>query len=230
MAAINPSSALRACRYMQRCRQARRHSSTVSSSLLSRYDPSNFTRARGPHRFPPLAPSPPAPQTTPPDDTTPRPLRAHPSTPPTSPSQTTISTLRASTPIPWGTRLLRFARLSRPPPPATDPTDTTPFNAYTNPYRAHKSWPPDVPSLHPKEQFRFEKTYRRRSKLKWARPRWNRRVKLLQHTLMVSVLIYFVFIAEPRDMGTPFDGVSSPPPLLPFSCVGFSGRGPIGRN
>ena len=83
-----------------------------------------------------------------------------------------------------------------------------PFTVTNNPYRARKKWPPDFSNLHPKQQFHFEKTYRRRAKLAYARPQWNRRVKLAQHTIVVACLIYFIFFAEPRDMGTPFDGVS----------------------
>jgi hypothetical protein len=41
--------------------------------------------------------------------------------------------------------------------------------------------------------------------LKWARPKWNRNVKLVQQTLIVSITIYFVFICEP-GYETPFDG------------------------
>lgn len=47
-----------------------------------------------------------------------------------------------------------------------------------NPYKAQKEWPPDFSKLHPKHQFRLERRYRRRSKLKWARPRWTKAVKL----------------------------------------------------
>jgi hypothetical protein len=82
-----------------------------------------------------------------------------------------------------------------------------PFNARTNPYRAHKIWPPNFEEMHPKQQFHFEKTYRRRAKLAYARPKWNRRIKTLQHTGILLTVAYFVFICEPEDkMGTPFDG------------------------
>ena len=49
---------------------------------------------------------------------------------------------------------------------------------HNNPYKAQKQWPPDFSKLHPKHQFRFERKYRRRSKLKWARPKWVKGVKL----------------------------------------------------
>ena len=82
-----------------------------------------------------------------------------------------------------------------------------PFHIHNNPYRARKSWPPNFDTLHPKQQFHFEKTYRRRAKLKWARPKWTRWTKLIQNTLLVTTVIYFVFILEPsHGEGTPFDG------------------------
>ena len=117
------------------------------------------------------------------------------------------------------TRFFTSLGLYRPPhkpPPGYIPA---PFNGKTNPYRAHKTWPPQFSALHPKEQFHFEKTYRRRAKLAYARPQWNKRIKLLQHTLIVTTLIYFIFIAEPRDMGTPWDGVSL---ISLFGCIAFA--------
>lgn len=49
-----------------------------------------------------------------------------------------------------------------PPEPA--------FDVYTNPYKAKHSWPPDFSKLSDKHQFRLERRYKRRAKLKWARP------------------------------------------------------------
>lgn len=51
---------------------------------------------------------------------------------------------------------------------------------FTNPYKAQRSWPPDFSKLNPKYQFRLERKYKRRAKLKWARPRWTKGVKLAQ--------------------------------------------------
>jgi hypothetical protein len=56
---------------------------------------------------------------------------------------------------------------------------------YTNPYKARKEWPPDFSRLSKKYQFRYERKYKRRAKLKWARPRWTKAVKIAQ---MSSVL------------------------------------------
>ena len=55
-----------------------------------------------------------------------------------------------------------------------------PSRAQFKPYKARKPWPPDFSKLDPKYQFRLERRYRRRTKLKWARPKWVKGVKLAQ--------------------------------------------------
>ncbi|KAL7269605.1 hypothetical protein RUND412_007718 [Rhizina undulata] len=47
-------------------------------------------------------------------------------------------------------------------------------------YKAKKPWPPDFTLLSPRHQFRLERRYRRRAKLKWARPGLQKFVKLAQ--------------------------------------------------
>ena len=83
-----------------------------------------------------------------------------------------------------------------------------PFTAANNPYRARKKWPPNFKNLHPKHQFHYEKTYRRRMKLKYARPTWTKATKIVQWALIYGVLFYWVFLLEMGDDGTPFDNVS----------------------
>lgn len=51
---------------------------------------------------------------------------------------------------------------------------------YTNAFKAKRLWPPDFTKLSTKQQFRLEQKYKRRTKLKWARPRWVKGVKLVQ--------------------------------------------------
>jgi hypothetical protein len=51
---------------------------------------------------------------------------------------------------------------------------------YRNLYRAKRLWPPDFKKLTGKEKFRLERRYKRRVKLKWARPGWTKGVKLAQ--------------------------------------------------
>ena len=90
-----------------------------------------------------------------------------------------------------------------PPSPASH------INALNNPYRSRKEWPPNFETLHPKHQFHYEKTYRRRLKLKYAQPRLIKGTKLLQYGLSVAVVLYWIFLLpiEDRD-GTIFDAVS----------------------
>ena len=47
-------------------------------------------------------------------------------------------------------------------------------------YKPKKVWPPDFSKLSAKEQFRFERRYKRRVKLATARPRWDKYVRLAQ--------------------------------------------------
>ena len=96
------------------------------------------------------------------------------------------------------------------PKPAADYVPAQ-FNVYNNPYRARKKWPPNFKILHPKHQFRYEKTYRRRMKLKYARPRWTKATKLVQWGLIYGTMFYWVFLMEmgpDGKHGTPFDNVS----------------------
>ena len=47
-----------------------------------------------------------------------------------------------------------------------------------NRFRAQKIWPPDFAKIPPKQQLRLERKYRRRAKLRYARPGWVKGVKL----------------------------------------------------
>ena len=94
-----------------------------------------------------------------------------------------------------------------------------------NPYKAQKAWPPDFSKISPKHQFRLERKYRRRSKLKFARPRWIRGVKLAQWGISLSMRrrylhdvlnteyqsigigAYCIFWLDWGPMGSPFSGV-----------------------
>jgi len=60
-----------------------------------------------------------------------------------------------------------------------------------NPYKAQKTWPPDFSRLNSKHQFRLERKYRRRSKLKFARPGWVKGVKLAQWGVSLSMCLIF---------------------------------------
>jgi hypothetical protein len=208
--AIHPSNmsssarAAQALLFMQHCRRpwrskliaSIRHASDSSSSS---YAPSNFTR-----QFP-----------------------SHNNKHGASSSPSRPSSLQSHT-LPGPSPLYAYPRARSPPMeiPGVKLTFTTwvkmlfgwqpkavykpaPIHIATNPYRARKKWPPDFRDLDSKQQFHFEKTYRRRAALKWARPTWNKSIKILQQTLITFTLVYFIFICEPaHGEGTPFDGVS----------------------
>ncbi len=195
---------MRHCRHLSPIQQTQRYSSTETTSS-SPYAPSNFTRpAPFPVRSTPTEKSPRVDISTLPDDWLlpgARPVHAHPKSRPSSaPSEVPRTRLTFTS---WALSLIGIAsKVSSTYTPA-------PFRVTNNPYRARKVWPPDFRNLDPKQQFHFEKTYRRRAALKWARPGWNKGVKIVQQSLIVFTLIYFVFIAVPGDgQGTPFDGVS----------------------
>ncbi|KAF2730481.1 hypothetical protein EJ04DRAFT_579811 [Polyplosphaeria fusca] len=78
-----------------------------------------------------------------------------------------------------------FTRTPRPSP-------LPPFDFARNPYRAKKSWPPNLKALTDKQQFRLERKWKRRNLLKSTRPRWNRWIKIVQWTIISSVVAYGV--------------------------------------
>lgn len=100
-----------------------------------------------------------------------------------------------------------FAGLFRRAPQVPEFAPKFPYTIKTNPYRSKKIWPPDFTKLSQKHQFRLERRYRRRTKLKWARPNWTKGVKLVQWGSIFFVLIYGVLFLEVDEGRTPFDGV-----------------------
>lgn len=104
-----------------------------------------------------------------------------------------------------------LSQLFRKPSTATpNLPDAFPFTAESNPYRCKRTWPPDFAQLSQKHQFRLERRYRRRTKLKWARPNWTKGVKLVQWGSIAFVVVYGVLFMQVEGMEgkTPFDGVS----------------------
>jgi hypothetical protein len=71
-----------------------------------------------------------------------------------------------------------------------------PFNFALNTYHPRTIWPPDFNSLSAKESFRFERKFRKRAKLKWARPLWNKSLVLIQWFAISSVLVYAVLYLD----------------------------------
>lgn len=58
--------------------------------------------------------------------------------------------------------------------------NTQVHNPYSSPVKLKKVWPPDFSKLSAKEQFQFERRYKRRVQLATARPRWEKYVRLAQ--------------------------------------------------
>jgi hypothetical protein len=92
-----------------------------------------------------------------------------------------------------------FASIFRRAPQVPSHAIHFPYNIKTNPYVAKKPWPPDFTQLSPKHQFRLERRYRRRTKLKWARPNWHKGIKLAQWGSIIFVVVYGVLFLEVRD-------------------------------
>ncbi|KAI1403336.1 hypothetical protein F4819DRAFT_484778 [Hypoxylon fuscum] len=86
-------------------------------------------------------------------------------------------------------------------------TKTHLAGAYNGRYKPKKVWPPDFSKLSEKEQFRFERRYKRRVKLATARPRWDKYVRLAQLFSVTSVLIYSVLFMDWNTEKQPFQGI-----------------------
>lgn len=94
--------------------------------------------------------------------------------------------------------------------PSASPISASKITAANNPYQSKRSWPPDFTKLSQKHQFRLERRYRRRAKLKWARPNWTKFVKLAQWGSILGVVVYGVLFMEVGDKGeeaTPFERI-----------------------
>ncbi|KPI43747.1 uncharacterized protein AB675_6362 [Cyphellophora attinorum] len=81
-----------------------------------------------------------------------------------------------------------------------------PFNVWNNPYRTHKSWPPNFKALEHTQQLAFEKIYKRRIALKWERKEFKRYLSLIQNGLIIGFVFFMVWIYDLEE-GTPFDGL-----------------------
>ncbi|KAI0142529.1 hypothetical protein F4776DRAFT_661598 [Hypoxylon sp. NC0597] len=78
---------------------------------------------------------------------------------------------------------------------------------YNSRYKPKKVWPPDFSKLSEKEQFRFERRYKRRVKLATSRPRWDKFIRLAQLFSVTSVLVYSVLFMDWNTDKQPFQGV-----------------------
>ncbi|KAI1002030.1 hypothetical protein K3495_g6171 [Podosphaera aphanis] len=82
-----------------------------------------------------------------------------------------------------------------------------------HPYRSKTRWPPDFSKLDAKQQFRYERKFKRRTQLKWARPRWVKGVKIAQLSSILFVIVYGVLFMDLSNEGSPrhkpFAGIRS---------------------
>ncbi|OAL56455.1 hypothetical protein IQ07DRAFT_496274 [Pyrenochaeta sp. DS3sAY3a] len=74
-----------------------------------------------------------------------------------------------------------------------------PFNFARNRFPAKKKWPPTLRNLTEKQQFRFERKFKRRHKLKNIRPTWDRWTKILQWSMISTILVYGVLFHDYRQ-------------------------------
>lgn len=203
---LNMASSSRPIAFMLRCRQA----SLFSSQSGCRKPPQclEFGTQSRPASTSSQSPTPPTPS-TPTRFTFPSQRPSSPQAGPRgsfSPTHRRPTQIRTSQPLNLWTAIKSI--FGWKPSPA--PFVPAPFTAINNPYRARKAWPPDFTTLHSKHQFHFEKTYRRRSKLKYTRPTWIKGTKIVQYASTVVIVGYWIFFLRVEGKeGTPFDAVGS---------------------
>ncbi|KAI1495396.1 hypothetical protein F5X96DRAFT_7455 [Biscogniauxia mediterranea] len=78
-------------------------------------------------------------------------------------------------------------------------------------YPPRKVWPPDMARLHPRDQFRLERKYKRRLRLAAARPRWDRAVRMAQLVGVSAVGVYCFFFMKWENEVKPVQGVKNSP-------------------
>ena len=100
-----------------------------------------------------------------------------------------------------------FASFFRRAPQVSANAIKFPYTLETNPYHCKRIWPPDFTQLSRKHQFRLERRYRRRTKLKWARPTWTKIVKLTQWGSILFVLVYGTLYLDMGKGESAFDGI-----------------------
>lgn len=93
-------------------------------------------------------------------------------------------------------------------------TTLPPFDFARNRFRAKKSWPPNLRELTEKQQFHFERKFKRRTRLKSIKPQWNKWTKIVQWSLISFIIVHGVFFYDfandpmnPRKGEQPFQGL-----------------------
>ncbi|KAI8935037.1 hypothetical protein NX059_008701 [Plenodomus lindquistii] len=89
-----------------------------------------------------------------------------------------------------------------------------PFNFARNRFPAQKKWPPNMRELTDKQQFRFERKFKRRIKQKAIKPTWDKSIAVIQWSSISFIVIYGVLFHDfrkdpmnPRPGEQPFEGL-----------------------
>ncbi|KAF2847129.1 hypothetical protein T440DRAFT_521123 [Plenodomus tracheiphilus IPT5] len=89
-----------------------------------------------------------------------------------------------------------------------------PFDLARNRFRVKKTWPPNLRELTEKQQFRFERKFKRRIKAKSIKPQWDRWTKIVQWSIISFIVVYGVLFHDfrkdpmnPRPGEQPFAGL-----------------------
>jgi hypothetical protein len=86
-----------------------------------------------------------------------------------------------------------------------------PFDFARNRFPMRKKWPPSFREMTERQQFRFERKFKRRIKMKASRPMWNKWVGVVQWSLISFIIVYGVLFHDfakdpmnPRQGEQPF--------------------------
>ncbi|KAJ8109336.1 hypothetical protein OPT61_g7531 [Boeremia exigua] len=89
-----------------------------------------------------------------------------------------------------------------------------PFDFSRNRFPAKKSWPPNLRSLTEKQQYSFERKFKRRTQLKALKPTWNKWVKIVQWSVISFIVVHGIFFYDfskdpmnPTPGKQPFQGL-----------------------
>ncbi|KAF3048059.1 hypothetical protein E8E12_009642 [Didymella heteroderae] len=89
-----------------------------------------------------------------------------------------------------------------------------PFDFARNRYPAKKTWPPNLRELTEKQQFHFERKFKRRTRLKSIKPTWNKWTKIVQWSMISFIVVHGVFFYDfandpmnPTPGKQPFQGL-----------------------
>lgn len=75
-------------------------------------------------------------------------------------------------------------------------SELPPFNFALNRFKAKKHWPPNLRELTEKQQFRFERKFKRRLRLKSIKPQWQKWTKIVQWSLIGFVVVHGVLFHD----------------------------------